>query len=236
MARVSGTWAVPAVMLALALAGCRAPGDMHAPWAPKATPVNTRAPVPLTGTRLSALIAAPAGFTAEPSKSRDSGGHVLATPTPPGPDWQRISCTSWWAGTSYVGPGDVGYATREYARSDGTTLTVIVNLYRRGGGASVFSATTALHNRCAHFTYQDSDGLRYLTDIGPASPAGLGDRSMTYDATETAGADVFPTEITFVQLGDATIGVNQTGPAASPPARIVPPLARLIAALRAAGY
>ena len=59
---------------------------------------------------------------------------------------------------------------------------------------------------------------------------------MTYDATETAGSEVFPTEVTFIQVDDATIGVNQTGPAASPPVRVVLSLARLITALRAAGY
>jgi hypothetical protein len=47
---------------------------------------------------------------------------------------------------------------------------------------------------------------------------------------------VFPTELTFIQVGDATIGINQTGPAASPPVRVVPPLARLITTLRTAGY
>ena len=239
VARVSSTGAIPAVMLVLAIAGCGAPGTTSGravPGHPQAAPVKTRAAVPVTGTRLSALMAAPAGFTADPSKSDDSGEQVLTTPTRPGPSPQDISCASWWAGTSYVGPGDVGYAIKKFTRSDGTTLTVIVNLYRRGGGTSVFDATMALHNRCTHFTYQDADGLRYLVDIKPASPAGLGDRSMTYGATETADGDVFPTEVTFIQLGDATIGINQTGPAASPPVRIVPPLARLITALRAAGY
>ena len=111
-----------------------------------------------------------------------------------------------------------------------------MNLYRRGGGTTVFDATMALHNRCTHFTYRDADNLRYRVDIKPASPAGLGDRSQTYDATETAGDQVFPTEVTFIHVGDATIGINRTGPAASPPVRVVPPLARLIATLRGAGY
>ena len=135
-----------------------------------------------------------------------------------------------------MGPGDVGLAVKQFTRSDGTTLTVIVNLYRHGGGAGVFDATTALHNRCTHFAYRDRDGLRYQVDIKAAAPAGLGDRSRTYDATETSRGEVFPTEITFIQVGDATIGINQTGPAASTPVRVVPPLARLIATLRAAGY
>jgi hypothetical protein len=193
-------------------------------------------PSPVAGTRLSALIAAPAGFTVDPSKSRDSGGHVLTTPTRPGASPQDISCGTWWAGTSYIGPGDTGYAVKDFTRSDGTTLSVIVNLYRRGGGPAVFDDTTALHNRCAHFTYRDADGVQYRVDIKPASSAGLGDRSTTYGATETASGQTFPTDVTFIQLGDATIGINQTGPAASRPARIVPPLTRLIATLRAAGY
>jgi hypothetical protein len=95
----------------------------------------------------------------------------------------------------------------------------------------------ALHHRCAHFTYRDaSDGLRYQVALRPASPAGLGDRSQTYDATEAADGEVFPTEVTFIQVGDASISIDQTGPAGSPLTRIVPPLTTLIAALRAAGY
>lgn len=246
MARASSTWTVPAVMLVLAIAGCGAQGTTSGRAAPGRThaaavktgaaAVKTGAAVPVTGTRLSALIAGPAGFTADLSRSRDSGEQVLRTPTLPGAGLRDISCASWWSGTSYVGPGDAGYATKEFTRSDGTTLTVIVNLYRRGNGTSVYDATMALHNRCAHFTYRDADGLRYRVDIKPASPAGLGDRSQTYDATETAGSQVYPTEVTFIQVGDASIGINQTGPAASPPVRVVPPLTRLIATLRAAGY
>jgi len=193
-------------------------------------------PRPVAGTRLSALIAAPAGFTVDPSKSRDSGRHALTAPTQPGASPQDISCASWWAGSSYWGPGNVGYAVKEFTRSDGTTLTVIVHLYRQGSGTGVFDAAMALHNRCAHFTYRDADGVQYRVDIKPASSAGLGDRSATFDATETAGNEVFPTEVTFIQVGDATIGIDQTGPAASPPVRIVLPLATLIATLRAAGY
>jgi hypothetical protein len=111
-----------------------------------------------------------------------------------------------------------------------------VNPYRHGGGAGVFDATRALHNRCTHFTYRDADGSRYQVDIKAAAPAGLGDRSRTYDVTGTSRGEVFPTEITFIQAGDATIGINQTGPAASSPVRVVPSLARLIATLRTAGY
>jgi hypothetical protein len=58
--------------------------------------------------------------------------------------------------------------------------------------------------------------LRYRVDIKAAAPAGLGDRSGTYDATETSRGEVFPTEI--------TAGARRA------------PLARLIATLRAAGY
>ena len=64
-----------------------------------------------------------------------------------------------------MGPGDTGYAVREFTRPDGTTLTVIVNLYRRGGGTGVFDITMALHNRCIHFTYRDANGSRYRVDI-----------------------------------------------------------------------
>ena len=239
MARASRTGAIAAVMLVSAIAGCRAPGleaGRAVPGHTQAASVKTGLAVPLTGTKVSALIPGPRGFTVDPSKSDDSGEQVLTTPTPPGASLHDISCASWWAGTSYIGPGDVGYAVKEFTRSDGITLTIIVNIYRRGGGTSVFDAAMVLHNRCTHFTYRDADGLRYRVDIKPASQAGLGDRSLTYDATETAGGEVFPTEVTLIQVGNATIGINQTGPAASPPVRVVPPLARLIAALRATRY
>lgn len=164
MARASSTGAVSVVMLVLAITGCGAPGTTSGQAIPRhahAALVKTGAAVPVAGTRLSALIAGPAGFTVDPSRSYDSGEQVLTTPTSPGASLQGISCATWWAGTSYVGPGDVGLAVKQFTRSDGTTLTVIVNLYRHGG-AGVFDATMALHNRCTHFAYRDRDGLRYL--------------------------------------------------------------------------
>lgn len=226
MARASGTGLVAAAFLVLVIAGCATPGS---------TSIKRGAAAPLTGARLSALLAAPRGFTVDQSRSYDSGDVPISGP--PGINPQRVSCASWWAG-SYYGPGDVGYAVKEFTRPDGTTtVTVTVILYRRGGGTWVFDASMALHHRCPHFTYQDaSDRLRYQVNVKPASPAGLGDRSQTYDATETANGEVFPTEVTFIQVGDASIGINQTGPAGSPPTRIVPPLTTLITALRAAGY
>jgi hypothetical protein len=57
--------------------------------------VKTGAAVPVTGTRLSALIAGPVGFTVDLSRSYDSGEQVLATPTPSGASLQDISCASW---------------------------------------------------------------------------------------------------------------------------------------------
>lgn len=246
MARASSPRTLPAVILVLAAAGCAAPGTTPGPAVPghartalaKTALAKTAAAaaVPVTGTTLSAAITAPAGFTADPARSYDSGSKALAAPTRPGASPRHISCASWWAGTSYIGPGDTGYAVKELTRPDGTTLTVIVNLYRPGGGTSVFDATTALYHRCSHFTYRDANGSRYQVAITPAPPPRPGDRAQAYNATETAGTDVFPTEVTFIQAGDATIGINQTGPAASPPTRVIPPLARLITTLRAAGY
>jgi hypothetical protein len=240
MARATGAGLAAAVILVLASAGCGAAGTAHLPVSMKpgaAVKPGAVAPVavaPVTGVALSALLAAPAGFTADESRSYDSGDAPVSAR--PGIDPQRESCADWWAG-SYYGPGDVGYAVKEFTGPDGTTVTVTVNLYRRGGGASVFDASVALHDRCAHFTYRDaSDHLRYRVDVEPASPAGVGDRSETYDATESAGGEVFPTEVTFIEIGDASIGINQTGPAGSPSTRVMPPLTALIAALRAAGY
>jgi hypothetical protein len=218
-----------AVFLALTIAGCATAGTTYG----QAAPGKAQA-APVTGARISALLAAPAGFTVNQPRSYDSGNVPISGP--PGINPQRVSCASWWAG-SYYGPGDVGYAVKDFTRPDGTTLTVTVNLYRPGGGTEVYDASMALHHRCAHFTYQDaSDRLWYQVDVKPASPAGIGDRSQTYDATETADGEAFPTEVTFIQVGDASIGINQTGPAGSPPTRIVPPLTTLIAALRAARY
>ncbi len=238
MARASGAGLVATVFLVLAIAGCATPGTTYRQAVPdKAQPasVSRGAAAPLTGARLSTLLAAPGGFTEDESRSYDSGDVPISGP--PGTNPQRVSCATWWAGYGYYGPGDVGYAVKEFTRPEGTTVTVIVNLYRRGGGTPVFDASMALHRRCAHFTYQDArDRLRYQVDVKPASPAGLGDRSQTYDATETANGEVFPTEVTFIQVGDASISINQTGPAGSPPTRIVPPLTTLIASLRAAGY
>ena len=49
------------------------------------------------------------------------------------------------------GPGDVGYAVKEFTRPEGATVTFVVNLYRRGGGTPVFDASMVLHHRCARF-------------------------------------------------------------------------------------
>ena len=238
MARASGAGLLATVFLVLAIAGCATPGTKSGLAVPgKAQPESVKrgAAAPLTGARLSTLLAAPGGFTVDQSRSYDSGDVPISGP--PGTNPQRVSCADGWAGSSYYGPGDVGYAVKEFTRPEGTTVTVVVNLYRRGGGTPVFDASMALQHRCAHFTYQDaSDRLRYQVDVKPASSAGLGDRSQTYDATEAADGEVFPTEVTFIQVGDASISIDQTGPAGSPPTRIVPPLATLIAALRAAGY
>jgi hypothetical protein len=105
VARARSTAAVPAVMLVLAIAGCAAPGTTSGRAVPghaHSAPVKTSAAVPVTGTRLSALIAGPAGFTVDPSRSYDSGDQVLTSPTSPGASLQDISCATWWAGTNYV--------------------------------------------------------------------------------------------------------------------------------------
>jgi hypothetical protein len=241
VARTRGAGLVATIVLVQAIAACATSGTTHGQAVPGKTPSKARpAPVkrdavaPLTGVQLSALLAAPRGFTVDQSKSYDSGDVPVSGS--PGVNPQRVSCANWWAGT-YYGPGDVAYAVKQFTRPDGTSVTLTVNLYHPGGGTWVYDASVALHARCTHFTYKDaSDHLRYQVDVKPASSAGLGDRSQTYDATETRDGEVFPSEVTFIQLGDATIGINQTGPAGSPPARIVPPLTTVIAALRTAGY
>jgi hypothetical protein len=160
--------------------------------------VKTGAAVPVTGTRLSALIAGPVGFYRRPveilrfRRAGPGDSHAVGC-QPAGHQLRQLI-----DGDQLCRPGDTGYAVKQFTRSDGTTLTVIVNLYRHGGGASVFDANRALHNRCTHFTYRDADGLRYQVDIKAAAPAGLGDRSRTYDATETSRGELFPTEITFI--------------------------------------
>jgi hypothetical protein len=229
-----------AAVLTLGIAGCASPRPASGQAPPvRAQPVRAQlasldrvAARPITGVKLSALLTAPRGFTVQ--SSSDSGDAPVSTLPSPGP--QSVSCSSWWAGHGYYGPAEVGYATKQFVSSDHTTLTVLVYLLRRGGGTPMFDDSVLLHNRCARFAYRDDNGLWYQVEIKPASPAGLGDRSLTYDATETRDGEVFPTEVTIIQVGDAFIGFNQTGPAGSPPKRVVPPLARLIRALRAAGY
>jgi hypothetical protein len=236
--RASGTGLVAAVFLVLAIAGCATPGTTYGQAVPskaQPAPIKRGAAASMTGARLSTLMTAPAGFTVDQSKSYDSGDVPISGP--PGINPQRVSCANWWAGRHYDGPGYVGYAVKEFTRSDRTTVTVMVNLYRRGDGTGAFDASMALHDRCTHFTYQDaSDRLWYQVYLKPASPAGLGDRSQAYDASETGDGEVFPSEVTFIQVGDASIGIDQTSPAGSPPTRIVPPLTTLITALHEAGY
>lgn len=237
LARARGTRLAAAVLLALAISGCSTPGVTYGQAVPRGThPASIeRAATPtMTGARLSTLMTAPVGFKVVQSSSYDSGDVPISRPSGTNP--QRVSCSTWWAGLHY-GPGNVGYAVKEFTRSDRTTVTEIVDLYRQGGGTVAFDATVALHDRCTHFSYQDaSNHSWYQVDVRPASPAGLGDRSETYDATETADGEVFPTEVTFIQVGDAYIGITQTGPAGAQPTRILPPLTPLITALRGAGF
>lgn len=196
MARASGTgWA--AILLVLTTAGCSALGTTHGQAASRWTyPASIEpswaqqasiAAGSMTGTRLSALMTAPVGFTVVESSSYDSGDVSISNP--PGTNPQTLSCATWWAGRSYYGPGNTGYAVKEFIGSDRTTVTVIVDIYRRGGGTEVFDATKALHDRCTHFTYQDaSDHLFYQVDVQPASSAGLGDQRSSRSATRTSAS------------------------------------------------
>lgn len=188
----------------------------------------------MTGTRLTSLLTAPFGFTVDQSGSYDSGDVPVARS---GTNPQRLSCATWWAGGTDYGPISVGYAVKEFVGSDQTNVSIFVVLYSPGGGTVAFDETLALHERCTHFTYRDSSThLQYQVDVQPGSSAGLGDRSWTFDAVESAGGEEFPTEETLIQVGDAYIGISQTGPAGSDPTPLIPPLTPLIKALRAAGF
>jgi hypothetical protein len=71
--------------------------------------------------------------------------------------------------------------------------------------------------------------LQMPTQNAERPPAGA------HNATETAAGQVFPTQVTFIQVRNATTGVNQTGQAASSP-RASCLLARPITTPRAAAY
>jgi hypothetical protein len=190
----------------------------------------------LTGVRLSALVPTPTGFTLDRSTSSDSGTRE-ATPVPGPSGTSGISCASWWSGTAYYGPGTVGYTTRNYTGPDRITLSIGVNIYPPGTGASVYAMAVALQRRCLHFSYLDKDGVRYAVSARIRPSAGIGDHSQEADATETApDGTVFTTQTTFVDVGDALVSVTETGPASAPVNRAALPLAAIVAGLRSAGY
>lgn len=189
----------------------------------------------VTGARLSALVPTPAGFTLNRSTSRDSGTQE-ATPIPGATDVTGISCASWWAGKAYIGPGTVSYTVRNYTGPRRVTLQILVNVYPPGKGAGVFALIVAFQHGCSHFSYQDQDGVRYVVNQKDGPSPGIGDQSQAVDATETAPSGaVFTTQYTFIEAGDALVTATETGAANVPVDRAALPLAKIVAALRAAG-
>jgi hypothetical protein len=221
-----------AVLLALTAAGCAASKSSQDSVAPEAS--RSALAGPLTGVRLSALIPTPAGFTLDASTSSNSGSRVATLI--PGPSASAVGCASWWAGHGYFGPGTVGYAVKNYTGSDQVELHLEVNLYPSGAGPQVFDASVAIQRRCRHFSYLDTDGLRYVVNATVGPSAGIGDHSQEIDATETSPTGtVWRTQTTFVQVGDGFVIATETGPVGAPLDRAALPLARIASSLRSAG-
>jgi hypothetical protein len=221
--------------LTLVVAGCTAGRDFPHALATRVPRTHAR-PVPLTGARLSALIPTPTGFTFDPSTSFNSGTRE-AIPVPGPSDASAVDCASWWSGKAYFGPGTIGYAVKNYTGSSQVTLHFDVNLYPAGTGAGVFATSVAIQHRCRRFSYQDKDGQRYLVNATVGASAGIGDRSLEVNATETAAdGAVFTTQTTFIEVGDALMVATETGSVNAPFDRAALPLAAIAAALRSAGY
>jgi hypothetical protein len=223
-----------AAMLAFAATACSPGEGSHGPAALGSSP-RPGPSAPLTGVRLSALIPTPAGFTVDPSTSSNSGSRQIA-PVPGASDPSAVSCASWWSGKGYLSPGMIGYAVKNYTGPDQIALHIEVNLYPAGAVTQVFDLSAAVQRRCRHFSYQDVDGLHYLVNATLGPSAGIGDRSLEIDATETsADGTVFTTQSTFIQVGDALVTANETGSLGAPVNRTALPLARIAASLRSAG-
>jgi hypothetical protein len=243
--RAQGTRAIglSAVLLALALTGCASgmlPVATPSPGVPKATAGQVMwqsAHLPLTGAQLSALIPTPTGFTFDSSESRDSGTKE-ATPVPGPSSASGITCASWEEGQGYYGPGTVGYSVRNYTGPGQiVSLEIEVNIYPAGTGTKMFEMSMGVERRCLDFSYKDQNGLSYTVRDTLGSSAGLGDQSGEDNSVLTAADGTeFTSQGTIIQVGDALITVNETSEQDAPLNRVALPLARIVAALRSAGY
>jgi hypothetical protein len=222
-------------MLVLVVTGCTTGGNPPHALATR-VPSTHAQQLPLTGARLSALIPTPAGFTFDLSTSYNSGMQE-AVPVPGPSEASAVDCASWWAGKGYFGPGTIGYAVKDYTGPSQVTLHFDVNLYPAGTGAGVFDTSVAIQRRCRRFSYQDKDGLRYLVNAAIGPSAGIGDRSLEVNATETAAdGAVFTTQTTLIEVGDALVFATETGSVGAPVNRAALSLAAIVASLRSAGY
>jgi hypothetical protein len=221
--------------LVLMVAGCTAGRGFPRVLATRVPRTHAQS-APLTGARLSALIPTPTGFTLDPATSFNSGTRE-AIPVPGSSDAGAVDCASWWSGKAYFGPGTIGYAVKNYTGSSRVTLHFDVNLYPAGTGAGVFDMSVAVQRRCHRFSYRDNDGQRYLVNATVGPSAGIGDRSLEVNATETAAdGAVFITQTTFIEVGDALVVATETGSVGAPVNRVALPLAAIAASLRSAGY
>lgn len=223
-----------ATVLAVLAAGCSGGGGVGTPTA-RADGAGKR-PAPLTGAGLSALIPTPAGFTFDPSQSSSSGARV-ATPVPGASSANGINCSAWWSGKGYFGPGTVGYAENVYTGLHQVILNLSVYLYPAGDGTAMFTMSSGELRRCHLFTYQDRDGQSYVVHAALRPSPGIGNATAEDNATETStDGSRFTTQTTYVNVGDAMVMVNETGPVSAHVNRGVLPLAAIVAKLRAAGY
>lgn len=233
---------IAVVLASTALSGCASQGTVGGASSAEASSTKSASPAshhpasPLTGSQLSALVTAPDAFTLKTDSSSDSGT-VSVTPTPNPVDPTTITCSDWWSGHGYFGPGTLGYTRRLFTRTDQTSLSVTASIYPAGKTSGMVDASVAIQNRCTHFTYVDSNSAQYLVDVHPGPQLAEGDRAWTYDATETAGdGTVFPTQVCYIQVGDVFLFITETGPAHSSPDRKALPIHQWVTGLIAAGY
>jgi hypothetical protein len=208
------------------------PGQQTAP-----IPTSLRHPSsPISGQQLSTLLTAPDGFTFKAETSSDSGS-APAAPVPNHTDPTTITCSDWWSGRGHFGPGTVASSVRNFTRPDQMGVGVTASVFPDGASAGMVDSSVAIMSRCTHFTYTDTNTSQYLVDDHPGPTLTEGDRAWTYDATETSGTGtVFPTQVTYVLVGDVFLVITEIGPAGSNPDRTALPIHQWVTALEAAGY
>jgi hypothetical protein len=116
-------------------------------------------------------------------------------------------------------------------------LEIEVNIYPAGTGTKMFEMSMGVERRCLDFSYKDQNGLSYTVRDMLGSSAGLGDQSGEDNSVLTAADGTeFTSQGTIIQVGDALITGNETSEQDAPLNRVALPLARIVAALRSAGY